>query len=112
MGLNPFFIRSVVGIYAMSQARLAREVLIPSSSGLWLEFTAFVKCGYMRGLNPFFIRSVVGIVDGAKVGMTKAGLNPFFIRSVVGIRLAGQLDRSGLVLIPSSSGLWLESTAR
>ena len=82
-------------------------VLIPSSSGLRLEWRSLAGGYHGLGLNPFFIRSAVGIhatVNGAIVG----SLNPFFIRSAVGIERRQMDDRRRHVLIPSSSGLRLE----
>ena len=88
--LNPFFIRSAVGIGAPDEFPLEGTVLIPSSSGLRLELfmqpaitDALVlipsssglrleSCGTgassrNQRLNPFFIRSAVGIEDVVKV---------------------------------------------
>ena len=84
-GLNPFFIRSVVGMAKQNDNVSISIVLIPSSSGLWLE-----------------------CVRGEKM-TDRIRLNPFFIRSVVGINFTAGSSTVG-VLIPSSSGLWLESS--
>ena len=59
--LNPFFIRSAVGILDLQHVRRHRRVLIPSSSGLRLEFSYLDAADTLDSLNPFFIRSAVGI---------------------------------------------------
>ena len=84
------------------------SVLIPSSSGLLLEWPSVTTTATCCSLNPFFIRSAVGIAVRAMPRHGLPGLNPFFIRSAVGIDLAGGPRGHG-VLIPSSSGLLLES---
>ena len=63
------------------------------------------------GLNPFFIRSAVGIHHERGSGQRTRSLNPFFIRSAVGIDKPNDVIPSEYVLIPSSSGLRLESEA-
>ena len=131
--LNPFFIRSAVGIDDCRREIMRTFVLIPSSSGLRLEFFQIdishsVSClnpFFIRSavgmnshedrrqgvrLNPFFIRSAVGIKAGVRAEQNDAGLNPFFIRSAVGMLRTCEECRTGCVLIPSSSGLRLEST--
>ena len=44
LGLNPFFIRSAVGIQPQQRVVTRGSVLIPSSSGLRLEYHAVVFC--------------------------------------------------------------------
>ena len=61
-GLNPFFIRSAVGMEHDAKEAV-REI----------------------GLNPFFIRSAVGIWPPASTRARRRRLNPFFIRSAVGM---------------------------
>ena len=68
----------------MSELIQARQVLIPSSSGLRLELTLGEVRRMFGRLNPFFIRSAVGIEPRGE-GRGSVGLNPFFIRSAVGM---------------------------
>ena len=82
--LNPFFIRSAVGMDDAWNDRKAGDVLIPSSSGLRLEYLNDVQASLCMRLNPFFIRSAVGIGSTAMKDMHDC-LNPFFIRSAVGM---------------------------
>ena len=66
VGLNPFFIRSAVGIDHGTVAANVSGVSIPSSSGLRLESRKASKLAKQVCLNPFFIRSAVGIKALAK----------------------------------------------
>ena len=71
-----------------SLIKLARSVLIPSFSGLWL---VELECGDGRGaigLNPFFFRSLVGLRP-LLTGILRTCLNPFFFRSLVGLTNIG-----------------------
>ena len=49
VGLNPFFIRSAVGIVARHEAAQSGAVLIPSSSGLRLEYNTFAHQDFILG---------------------------------------------------------------
>ena len=67
--LNPFFIRSAVGINGEGRSGPPRWVLIPSSSGLRLECNTAGGVITAIRLNPFFIRSAVGINRAQQMGV-------------------------------------------
>ena len=69
MSLNPFFIRSAVGMKLMSILQYQVSVLIPSSSGLRLESPTRQSSDNPVCLNPFFIRSAVGILGVMALGI-------------------------------------------
>ena len=83
--LNPFFIRSAVGIYtslaACDGAGGLNPFFIRSAVGIFRWHPRVVTVC----LNPFFIRSAVGMDGRYAVSRTRSSLNPFFIRSAVGI---------------------------
>ena len=109
--LNPFFVRSLVGIQHERVHQVPLHVLIPSLSGLSLESPLPPLTPEVEGLNPFFVRSLVGIHDHAAAAHLP-GLNPFFVRSLVGMLSSEYAYTPGQVLIPSLSGLSLESSMR
>ena len=82
--LNPFFIRSAVGILQRAQEELRGTVSIPSSSGLRLECPRMGE-GDAASMSQSLLHQVCGwnFQDRGNVGGW--GLNPFFIRSAVGI---------------------------
>ena len=106
--LNPFFIRSAVGICLPQRIRLERFVSIPSSSGLRLELIKNGRC-----INQMVSQSLLHQVCGwnrrsGRGGIVVDRLNPFFIRSAVGTLVQRLIDHNTDVSIPSSSGLRLE----
>ena len=106
--LNPFFIRSAVGMGRQDRGSQEPRVLIPASSGLRLESPGKRMRLVRIRLNPFFIlRSAVGMHDELQRD-GEVRLNPFFIRSAVGICQVCVGWSYTRVLIPSSSGLRLE----
>ena len=105
--LNPFFIRSAVGMRHEPEQLPSRGVLIPSSSGLRLEFQFRIVAAFDSVLIP----SSSGLrLESRPVRTCSSSrcLNPFFIRSAVGIPPEREPGGGGCVLIPSSSGLRLE----
>ena len=79
LGLNPFFIRSIV------------------QSGELIAYADGDCC-----LNPFFIRSIVQSGENCNISI-RSCLNHFFIRSIVQSQALAAYTRQ-VVLIPSSSG--------
>ena len=85
-GLNPFFIRSAVGMRRRHEHR----------NGDRSQSLLHQVCGWNPVAGSDYVRP--------------RSLNPFFIRSAVGIWFSSAARWCGRVSIPSSSGLRLEST--
>ena len=132
--LNPFFIRSAVGLRKEGRTRNRKWVSIPSSSGLRLDWNEGKEeptfgrsqsllhqvCGWIEHPprtpqhRPVSIPSSSGLrldFDQEDGKRTARSLNPFFIRSAVGLKLTRSLYHISRVSIPSSSGLRLDYNA-